>query len=140
MIIISMWIVFLAALVTAVITSLQYGYSFSFDEYLDKERLATVDKYVYPLLFVATTIGVSGFHANLIPFGLDQLQDASGDELMTFIRWYCWTVIVSYSIIFTSFLTCSKYDQMEHLILLIQSCVYVNCSALALIRNVHVVF
>lgn len=132
MIIISMWIVFLATLVTAVITSLQYGYSFSSDEHLDKVRLAMVVKYVYPLLFVATTIGVSGFHANLIPFGLDQLQDASGDELMTFIRWYCWTVFVSSSIIFNSFFTCSTYDQMEHQILMIQSCVYVTCGAIAL--------
>ena len=38
-----------------------------------------------------TAIGFGGYQANVIQFGLDQLQDASTTEITAFIRWYCWT-------------------------------------------------
>ena len=37
------------------------------------------------------SLGFGGFQANLILFGIDQLQDASTDEITSFISWFVWT-------------------------------------------------
>ena len=36
-------------------------------------------------------IGFGGYQANIIQFGLDQLQDSSTTEITAFITWYVWT-------------------------------------------------
>ena len=43
-------------------------------------------------------IGFEGYVANIIQFqfGLDQLQDASTTEIMSFIVWYAWTTLSAY--------------------------------------------
>ena len=46
-------------------------------------------------MFVIVAIGFGGYQANIIQFGLDQLQDASTTEITAFIRWYVWTVVSS---------------------------------------------
>ena len=40
-------------------------------------------------------LGLSGFQANVIQFGIDQLHDASTTEIVSFIRWYVWSSFVS---------------------------------------------
>ena len=37
------------------------------------------------------SLGFGGFQANVILFGIDQLQDASTDEITSFITWFVWT-------------------------------------------------
>ena len=39
-------------------------------------------------------IGFGGYMANIIQFGLDQLQDSSTTEITAFIAWYVWTYIL----------------------------------------------
>ena len=36
-------------------------------------------------------IGISGFQANAVQFGLDHLLDASSNELSVFLHWFIWT-------------------------------------------------
>ena len=71
--------------------------------------LATVNSIVasvlennYPIIKITTivtgfamAIGFGGYQANGIQFGLDQLQDASTNEITAFIRWYYWTYFSS---------------------------------------------
>ena len=38
-----------------------------------------------------TSAGLGGYWANVIQFGLDQLQDASTTEITAFISWFMWT-------------------------------------------------
>jgi peptide/histidine transporter 3/4 len=45
------------------------------------------------VMFVIVAIGFGGYQANIIQFGLDQLQDASTTEITAFLRWYIWTYI-----------------------------------------------
>ena len=40
---------------------------------------------------VIMAIGLGAYQANIIQFGLDQLQDASTAEITSFIAWYTWT-------------------------------------------------
>ena len=37
------------------------------------------------------SIGYEGYQANIVLFGIDQLQDASTDEITSFITWYVYT-------------------------------------------------
>ena len=44
------------------------------------------------VLLVSMAIGMAGFQANVIQFGIDQLHDASSTEITSFIIWYIWTL------------------------------------------------
>ena len=40
-------------------------------------------------------IGYSGFQANIIQFGIDQLTVASTNEIISFVNWYAWAYVTS---------------------------------------------
>jgi peptide/histidine transporter 3/4 len=46
--------------------------------------------YISLALLIIASIGLGGFWANVIQFGLDQLQDASTTEITAFISWFIW--------------------------------------------------
>lgn len=48
------------------------------------------------LVYVLNAVGNAGFHANVIPFGLDQMEDGSAEQHSAFIHWYYWTRNVSF--------------------------------------------
>ena len=50
-------------------------------------------KMVKQVLFWLASIGLGGFQANIVQFGLDQLPDASTMEITSFIVWYVSTII-----------------------------------------------
>ena len=81
----SVWIIWIAtvlATVSSVIAQLVDGYS-------------STNKKVQLLLNVFMAIGLGGYQANILQFGMDQLHDASTTEIMAFIIWYVWTLISS---------------------------------------------
>ena len=43
------------------------------------------------MVFCLYLIGFSGFQSNVVQFGLDQLQEASSEELSIFLHWFVWT-------------------------------------------------
>ena len=43
------------------------------------------------VLLIIASVGLGGYWANVIQFGLDQLQDASTTEITAFISWFMWT-------------------------------------------------
>ena len=59
------------------------------------EKIVMFTNY-YQLVFLASLgIGYGMFQANIIQFGIDQLTDASTDEIVSFINWYAWSYISS---------------------------------------------
>ena len=63
------------------------------------EKIVTFTNY-YQLVFLASLgVGYSMFQANIIQFGIDQLTDASTDEIVSFINWYAWSFTSSATII-----------------------------------------
>ena len=42
-------------------------------------------------VYILNAVGNAGFHANIIPFGLDQMEDGSAEQHSAFIHWYYWT-------------------------------------------------
>ena len=55
------------------------------------DRYYQITKMVLPVMFGFVGVGLGGFQANLIQFGLDQLHDASTTEITSFIIWYVCT-------------------------------------------------
>ena len=49
-----------------------------------------IHQYVNGALMMTGAIGFGGFQANVIQFGIDQLCDASSNEITSFISWYVW--------------------------------------------------
>ena len=78
----SMWIMW-AALMLATVSSVLGN---TVDSYSSKIYL-----YVNGVLSIVATLGFGGFQANVIPFGIDQLYDASTHEITSFVFWHVWT-------------------------------------------------
>ena len=56
----------------------------------------TVGNYVTLLLIlIASYVGLVGFTANVIQFGMDQLLDSPGEDRTLFIHWYVWVYFVT---------------------------------------------
>ena len=51
-------------------------------------------KPAYIILLTLITIGTSAFHANIVPFGLEQLQSSSSEEIVAFMHSYLWLEIL----------------------------------------------
>ena len=51
--------------------------------------------YIYIVFLVCLGMGYGGFQANIIQFGIDQLTDASTNEIVSFINWYSWSYVSS---------------------------------------------
>lgn len=53
------------------------------------------------LIYIFNVIGIAGFQANIIPFGVDQMEDGSSDQYSAFIHWYYWTRNGSFGVLAT---------------------------------------
>ena len=58
------------------------------------------NKYITVMLLLIMSVGFGGYQANIVLFGIDQLQDASTDEITSFISWYLCTYFSGGIIIF----------------------------------------
>ena len=63
------------------------------------ETIVPFTNYIQVVLLVSIGIGYGCFQANVIQFGIDQLTDASTDEIVSFINWYVWSDISSGTIV-----------------------------------------
>ena len=73
-----MWAGFMLATVSSAVAQLVESYN-------------PIHEKVALAMLILAAAGFGGYQANAIQFGLDQLQDASTDEIISFITWYTWT-------------------------------------------------
>ena len=67
-----------------------------------------------PLETVVTILlclGLGAFQVNILQFCIDQLQDASSDEIVSFIVWYVWTYLLAKMIVYLLLCIQSWYGQ-----------------------------
>ena len=82
----SIWVMWISSLLlTAILAALQL---------LNLQKNNYHHKLVM-IWLVPLGIGYGGFQANIIQFGVDQLLDASSNEIVIFITWYSWSYISS---------------------------------------------
>ena len=55
----------------------------------------SANKYITMLLLIVMCLSFGGYQANAVLFGIDQLQDASTDEITSYITWYVSTYFSS---------------------------------------------
>ena len=94
----SIWVTWIMTIVSAAAVTL-HRYVLS-----ENETAHTIFTYaIYPALY-AMLLGIpGGIFVNLFPFGSDQLQGASTQDLKSFVHWFAWAQIVSsYAVIRTS--------------------------------------
>ena len=86
----SIWVSWIATLVSAAAVIL-HRYVLS-----DNETAHTIFTYaIYPALYGLLVFGSAGIYVNLLPFGCDQLQGASSQDLKSFVHWFTWAIVVS---------------------------------------------
>ena len=59
------------------------------------ERFLPFTDYIQVFLLASLGFGYGCFQANVVQFGIDQLTDASTDEVISFINWYAWSYVSS---------------------------------------------
>ena len=75
-----MWIGTMLNTISSVVAQLVDGYGIM-------NKRCIIDR----LLQAIAAIGYGGYQANIIQFGINQLQDASTEEIQAFISWYVWS-------------------------------------------------
>ena len=81
----SLWLLWIALAILSLSISL-YGVS-------DEQWVVTTTRFVLPILaLVLISAGTGGFQANLIPFGVDQLEGEPADKLSSYFHWYYWGI------------------------------------------------
>ncbi len=86
------------------------------------------------ILLIPLGIGYGGFQANIIQFGVDQLLDASSDEVKAFIAWYTWTYISSQV---TASLTLYYVSSIQYKVI---SLALLVCTNLSIAMSINLIF
>ena len=82
------------------------------------EMIVTFTNYYQLVFLVSLGIGYGMFQTNIIQFGIDQLTDASSNEIVSFINWYVWSLVSSaVPIRFVSGCSSSQYKFVAPLML-----------------------
>ena len=113
-----MWLLMIAVTVSSVVGQLDERYYYNYS------------KIVQSVLFSLVSIGLGGFQANIIQFGLDQLHDASTTEITSFIIWYVSTLISAGFIVQFNF---SCLSQQNQLFILLFICISLTLAVILLI-------
>lgn len=88
----AMWIGSALLVLTSTIryTVIKYDYGIDGKIYSVNDSLYI---YITPVvvIYLINAVGLAGYHVNVIPFGIDQMEGASGEQIASFVHWYYWT-------------------------------------------------
>ena len=54
------------------------------------------------IALVLLILGISGYQSNILAYGMDQLPDASTNQIRKFVRWLTWSFFMGYSFNYTT--------------------------------------
>ena len=75
----------------------------------------TLVKFVKPALYVLICLSLGGLMSNILQFGIDQLEDASSSEIMSFLRWFAWLWCLSGVVAaFSLSCLCPAYESLRY--------------------------
>ena len=98
---VSIWIMWIGSVVLSVAQIMEFA--LDHDHTSDDTFLP-----VYIIVYILNAIGIAGYHANVIPFGIDQMEDGSSDNYSAFIHWYYWTRNFSLGLMLQTFFAAWK--------------------------------
>ena len=93
-----MWIASLLVVASSMLSQLVDGYY-------------SIEYYIHIILLLMMSFAFGGYQANVVLFGIDQLQDASTDEITSFISWYICTYLIGGTVLYFAHLC---LDMIHH--------------------------
>ena len=84
----SMWIMWIGSVILLCDLTLHYYFTYRHPQ---KAAIAVLNLPVAVAVYILNAIGLAGFQANIIPFGVDQMEDGSAEQYSSFVHWYYWT-------------------------------------------------
>ena len=85
----SLWVMWVGSFLLVLTSIIKYSLTEVMELSSEKGINFTVPFYI--LVYFIFAVGTAGYHVNVIPFGIDQMEGASGEEISSFIHWYYWT-------------------------------------------------
>ena len=100
----SLFLMWLSSVFLLLIALLKYSLVYSPDMIKDSvdhryKNLRVWTLLLAALVYLLNSVGIAGFHTNIIPFGLDQMEDGSTEQHSAFIHWYYWTRKLSFGVL-----------------------------------------
>ena len=92
---ISLWIMWGASITLLIYLILKYNYTYK-NVSEDRRNVLLIPVAV---VYCMNVIGLAGFQANIIPFGIDQMEHGSAEQYISFIHWYYWTRNFSFGLL-----------------------------------------
>ena len=92
-----LWIMWVAAVLLLSLSILNYIFSPDISDPNTKALYGTLPLAI--LIYVMGAVGTACFHVNIIPFGIDQMEGSSSEEISSFIHWYYLTRNINFGII-----------------------------------------
>ena len=93
----SMWMMWIGS-VLLILTSILCYVLLSVD-YVKDNDITTYATPVFVVVYIVNALGIAGYHVNLIPFGIEQMEGPSGEQIASFIHWYYWTRNFNFGVI-----------------------------------------
>lgn len=94
----SIWIMWLGSIILLIDSLLQYHFSYT---HPNKTALQFLSLPVGIAVYALNAIGLAGFQANIIPFGIDQMEDGPAEQYSSFVHWYYWSRNFSLGLVLT---------------------------------------
>ena len=107
-------------------------HAFNFDE---EEHWPTGTIVFIGIVYTVMLTGFTGVQVNLIPFGVDQLTDASSGELSSYFHWYFWWLAAGYLVSAVTVPYIYRYYSLGPVFLLLAVCFAVEIMILILHRD-----
>ena len=90
----SLWLIWIGSLLYLGVKTISYALKDVVLQYVTDYSTTPADEFqkvVTVVIYTLNVVGIAGFQANLIPFGVDQMEDGSSDQYSAFIHWYYWS-------------------------------------------------
>ena len=65
------------------------------------------------IFVIPMCLGFAGFVANGIPFAIDQMPEASGEEVSAFINWYIWASVIGRTLSILALIAIGCYKELD---------------------------
>ena len=85
----SLWVIWVGSILLILTCILRY--SLRLVHSVDNNKIVYYTLPIFCVVYLVNAVGIAGYHVNVIPFGIDQMEGASGEEITSFLHWYYWT-------------------------------------------------
>ena len=94
----SLWVMWIGSILL-IFTSILNYVLWNITEGVTNKDIPIYTMPVYIMVYIINALGIAGYHVNIIPFGIDQMEGPSGEQIASFVHWYYWTRNFNFGVI-----------------------------------------